>query len=35
MVHVKFDNSWCYGFRAKSCLKLFKYVILDIGIGAK
>ena len=27
MLHVKFDNNWCNGFRKKSCLKSFKYVI--------
>ena len=26
-LHVKFNNNWCNGFREKSCLKLFKYVI--------
>ena len=34
MLHVKFDNTWCNGFREKvvsSCLN----VILGIQIGAK
>ena len=35
MLHVKFDNNWCNGFREKVVLRCLNMLFLGIGIGAK
>ena len=35
MLHVKFDNLWCNGFREKIDCSRLDMLFLDIQIGAK